>query len=255
MTVIAYTVLYLLAFICGAALASFGNVLICRLPRGLDFRRGRSQCPACGHVLAARDLVPIFSRLLLRARCRYCAAPISFRYTLVEIIGGLLAMAACAVYGFTWLALSVFAFLFILLVLAVIDLDTMEIPDGLLLALLIPAAALVFLLPNVTPLQHAIGFLAVSLPLFLITLAIPGAFGGGDIKLMAVAGLALGWQLILVAFFFGLLLGGGYGAWLLMTKKAGRKGHFAFGPFLALGLALALLAGRPLLAWYLSLMF
>ena len=78
----------------------------------------------------------------------------------------------------------------------------------------------------------------------------PGAFGGGDIKLMAAAGLFLGWQHTLLAMFFGILGGGFYGMYLLAARKADKKDHFAFGPFLCVGIVLALLFGDPVLAWY-----
>ena len=84
----------------------------------------------------------------------------------------------------------------------------------------------------------------------LLCLAIPGAFGGGDIKLMAAAGLFLGWQHTLLAMFFGILGGGFYGMYLLAARKADKKDHFAFGPFLCVGIVLALLFGDPVLAWY-----
>ena len=81
---------------------------------------------------------------------------------------------------------------------------------------------------------------------------IPGGFGGGDIKLMAAAGLFLGWQRTLLAGFLALVGGGTYGIWLLAARKAGRRDHFAFGPFLCAGLAAALLFGEPMLRWYFS---
>ncbi|MDO4566903.1 MAG: A24 family peptidase, partial [Oscillospiraceae bacterium] len=102
-------------------------------------------------------------------------------------------------------------------------------------------------------LERLIGVFAVSLPLLLITLFIPGAFGGGDIKLMAVCGFALGWRLALLAAFIGILTGGIYGVYLLAAKKKERKEHFAFAPFLSLGCAVSLLFGESILSWYLSL--
>ena len=88
------------------------------------------------------------------------------------------------------------------------------------------------------------------MPILLLCLVIPGAFGGGDIKLMAAAGLLLGWQHTLLAAFLAVLGGGGYGAYLLARKLADRKDHFAFGPFLCTGIVLALLVGEPILQWY-----
>ena len=99
-------------------------------------------------------------------------------------------------------------------------------------------------------LPHIIGALCVSVPMFLLCLVIDGAFGGGDIKLMAAAGLFLGWQNTLLAMFFGIVFGGMYGIYLLAAKKAGKKDHFAFGPFLCAGIVIAMLFGGPVLEWY-----
>lgn len=245
-----FIILYLLAFFLGAALASFGNVVVWRLPRGVSFTRGRSQCPACGKTLAARDLVPVCSWLLLRGRCRACRARIPRRELYTELLGGLLSCAAFAVYGFTWCGLAACLLLLGLQTIALLDLDTMLIPDGLLLA---PALALVFLLPEVSLAAHIIGIFAASVPLLLLAL-LTGGFGGGDIKLTAVCGLALGWQLTLFALFCGIVLGGAFALLLVARKKAGRRDAIPFGPALAAGCGLALLVGKPVLAWYIGLL-
>ncbi|MCL2677899.1 MAG: prepilin peptidase [Clostridiales bacterium] len=248
-----------LLFVLGVCLGSFANVLIYRIPRKLNFVNGRSFCPSCGQTLAAWDLIPVLSWLFLRGRCRRCKAGISARYPLVELFAGALALLSYAQFGFSWLCLSAFAMLYLLLVLAAIDLDTMEIPDGLIIALAVPALALIFLTPHADwqarLLTHGLGLIAVALPLFLITLFVPNGFGGGDIKFMAVCGAGLGWPLTLVAFFIALLLGGGYGIFALATKRLNRKSNFAFGPALAAGLALSLLYGQNILDWYLSVFF
>lgn len=102
----------------------------------------------------------------------------------------------------------------------------------------------VFAFSDVTLTERLIGFFSVSLPLFAITLAVPGAFGGGDIKLMAVIGFFLGWKMSLTAFMLAVFSGGIYGIGLLLSKKKGAKEHFAFGPFLCAGTALTLFVGE-----------
>ena len=228
----------LIRFLLGAALFSFMNVVAWRLPRNMDPLKGRSICPRCGRTLDAPDLVPVFSWLFLRGRCRHCGAPIPARYLLVEVLGGVLALgctrqygAALALpdglFGMSWAALLALAVCGILLSIALIDAETQTIPDRLNFALAV-----------------------CGVPMFLLCLAIDGAFGGGDIKLMAAAGLFLGWQNTLLAMFFGILGGGVYGMYLLATKKADKKDHFAFGPFLCAGIVLAMLFGEPVLGWY-----
>ena len=150
---------------------------------------------------------------------------------------------------------TVFSLLTLLLIIAQIDQQTMEIPNGLVIACIVPAVMAVFAFPDVTLTERLIGFFSVSLPLFAITLAVPGAFGGGDIKLMAVIGFFLGWKMSLTAFMLAVFSGGIYGIGLLLSKKKGAKEHFAFGPFLCAGTALTLFVGEWLLSWYLSIIF
>lgn len=241
-------------FVTGACLFSFLNVVIFRVPRKQSFVKGFSVCPACGHRLGATDLVPIVSWLFLRGRCRYCKARIGVRDTLVELLGGLLALLCLHHFGENpSAALTAYAFLCILTVVTFIDMDTMEIPDGCHLAILVTAAVSLLTLPQVSILQRLIGSICLSVPLTLLTLWIPGAFGGGDIKLTAAAGLLLGWKLLLVSFGLAILLGGSWGIYLLASKKKNRKDHFAFGPFLCIGMAIGLLYGQELLNGYLRL--
>ena len=151
--------------------------------------------------------------------------------------------------------LTVFSLLTLLLIITQIDQQTMEIPNGLVIACIVPAVMAVFAFPNVKIMERLIGVFSVSLPLFVITLAVPGAFGGGDIKLMAVIGFFLGWKMSLTAFMLAVFSGGIYRIGLLLSKKKGAKEHFAFGPFLCAGTALTLFVGEWLLSWYLSIIF
>lgn len=251
---IAYAVLYLFVFIFGTVIGSFMNVVIYRVPRKISIAKGRSFCPACSHKLGAADLVPLISWIGLRGKCRYCKAPISPRYPIVELLGGAVAVLCVALKGFTPMAAVAFCAIMILMDIAFIDADTMEIPNGLVIALAVPAIAAAFLAPQIGIVERAIGIAAISVPMLLITLAIKGAFGGGDIKLMAAAGFLLGWKLSLLAMFFALITGGAYGVYLLAAKKKGKKDHFAFGPFLASGCAFSLLIGQVILDWYINFM-
>ncbi|MDO4552267.1 MAG: prepilin peptidase, partial [Bacillota bacterium] len=197
-------------------------------------------------------MVPVLSYLFLKGRCRSCGAKISLQYPAIETLCGVLGVFCVIIYQPTFHALLAFSLLAGLVAVAETDRKTMEIPNGLILYLLVPAAGLAALPDQTGLLSHIIGAFCVSLPLLLLILLIPGSFGGGDVKLMAACGLALGWQLTLVGFFLALITGGAYGGWLLLTRRAGGKSHFAFGPFLALGTGLALLAGQSVLDWYLG---
>ncbi len=248
-----YAVLYLFVFLFGSCIGSFLNVIVYRVPRSISFVRGRSVCPACGETLKPLDLIPVLSYLLLRGRCRNCGAKIAPRYLLAELFCGGMAVWLFIHYDFTLQALCAFALCALLWTVALIDHDTMTIPNGLVIALIVPAAAAVLLFPRVGLLSRAIGLFAVSVPLWLLTLCIPDCFGGGDIKLMAVCGFALGWQTALLAAFIAVILCGGYALFLLVPRRIGKKAHIAFGPYLALGVAAAFVYGDAMLTGYLSL--
>lgn len=246
--------LLLFLFVFGSCVFSFLNVVIYRVPRHLGFVKGRSCCPACGARLRFEDLVPIVSWVALKGRCRYCKAPISVRDTAVELLGGVLACLCFLRYGFSMRAMVAFLFLAVGTAISLVDLDTLEIPDGFLAAVLVLSALSVPAFPEITISQRAAGFFIVSVPMLLLTLKIPGAFGGGDIKYTAAAGLLLGWKNSLLAVFLAIVSGGIYGAFLLVFRKGGRKDRFAFGPFLCAGMAAALLWGEAFFEWYMGVM-
>lgn len=150
-------------------------------------------------------------------------------------------------------AVTIAAFLGMLAVVAYTDWRTMKIPDRFTLVLAVIGAVSVVTMPGIRLADRLIGVFSVSVPLLLITLIVPGAFGGGDIKLMGACGLLLGWKLSLVSLVLAVMTGGFYGIWLLAAGKKGRKEQFAFGPFLCLGMVVALFRGEELLAWYLGL--
>ena len=251
-------ILWLIRFLFGACIFSFLCVVADRMPRKESIVKGRSHCTACGHVLTPAELIPCVSYLCLRGRCRACGAGIPVREFLCDTVGGA-AFVLCAVhYGFGVTGLIslegavVFCYLGILLVVALIDWDTQIIYNRFHIIIAILAAAQIFLVPEHGIGDRLLGALIVSVPMLVLALIVPGAFGGGDIKLMAASGLFLGMDAIVCAMFFGLLSGGGYAAFMLATKRLKKSDQFAFGPFLAFGLAVAALWGDQIAAWYLS---
>lgn len=147
---------------------------------------------------------------------------------------------------------TLLCFFALLAAIAWIDYKTMEIPNKLVLAVLTVGIVSLFTMPGPGIGSRIAGIFAVSLPLFLLTLAVPDAFGGGDIKLMAACGLFLGMKLILLSFAFAVLGGGIYGIFLMVFKKKDKKAHFAFGPFLCAGMALGYFFGDAAWRWYLG---
>ena len=132
---LSYQCLFL--FLIGAAFGSFGNVLIYRVPRG-EALDGRSHCPHCNHTLGILDLFPLLSFFVLRAKCRYCRAPISWQYPVVELVSALLFLSTSLLPGLTFVQMLLAGFsLWILLLIAIIDAQTQGIPDLLNIPLLV----------------------------------------------------------------------------------------------------------------------
>lgn len=244
-------ILYVYIFVIGIVVGSFLNVVIYRVPKELSFAKGRSFCPHCNAQIKGYHNVPVFSYLWLRGKCADCGERIAIRYPLVELLTGIMAILIFAVYGVSFQWLVVFSAGAILICITMIDFDTMTIPNGLIIALMVPALLSFFVFPQVGILSQFVGIFVVSLPMLILVLFIPEAFGGGDIKLMAVAGFMLGWGNTLLATFIGLLLGGTVAVSLIIKKTKDK--HMAFGPYLCIGIMTALLFGDIMIQWYFSL--
>ncbi|MEG1492189.1 MAG: prepilin peptidase [Oscillospiraceae bacterium] len=244
--------MYIFVFLFGITIGSFLNVCILRIPAHESIVTGPSHCPSCGKGLKWYELIPVFSFLALRGRCSGCKCAISAQYPLIEATNGVLWILTFATLGFSPIAALVCLMVSALLVLSVIDARTREIPSGTTIFILVlGVAALLLDLSNW--LSHIIGFFAVSLPMLAVFLITRGrGIGGGDIKLMAVCGLLLGWKLILLALFLGCFAGTIIHLSLMAFKKAGRE--LAFGPYLSIGIFAAALWGEALLTWYFGLL-
>jgi leader peptidase (prepilin peptidase)/N-methyltransferase len=234
------------------ALGSFLNVVAIRVPERRSIVRPPSSCGACGSEIAWRDNIPVVSWLLLRGRCRHCAAPISALYPLVEATTALLAVACVAAWGLTaYAALAVF-FCAVLVTLSATDVRLRIVPNRIVL----PAAAIVLVAHTaIDPsLEWALGALGASGFLFLAALAYPKGLGMGDVKLALLLGAMLG-ATVSVALMLG-FLAALVPAVVLLVRHGGaaRKMGVPLVPFLALGAIVALFAGERLLDGYLALL-
>jgi leader peptidase (prepilin peptidase)/N-methyltransferase len=241
------------AGVLGAIVGSFLNVVTYRLPRRESLIRPASHCPACGTPVRPYDNVPILSWLLLRGRCRSCGSRISARYPLVEALTALLCIGAVLAHDtVAGIALSV-TLVLLLVPAAAIDLEHRIIPNrltatGAVLALALGSA----LDPAGEPARLIAGAGAGGFFL-LAALAYPAGMGMGDVKLAGMMGLFLG-SAVAPAILIALLAGVAVGAGIIARKgrHAGRKTAVPFGPFLALGGFVAVLAGQPIVDWYTS---
>lgn len=230
-------------FLAGVAVFGCLNEVIVRLPNKEKLLSGERKCPHCGHAFGLKDTVPVVSYLLHKGKCAYCSEKLPIRGMLIELLGGVLAVLVVFYYGITPAALTMFVLYGVLTVITFIDADTQEIPPVLNIIIFVLGILSIWTMPGMPLLERVIGVFCISLPLYLIVLVIPDGFGGGDIKMMAAAGFFLGWKATLVAFFIGVVMGGAYGAFLLIAKKSDKKAHFAFGPFLSVGIAISAYAG------------
>ena len=243
--------MYILVFLFGITVGSFLNVCILRIPANESIVTGPSHCTSCGKRLKWYELIPLFSFLALRGQCSACKARISPQYPIVEAVNGGLWLLTFFVLGFSPQAALACLFASALLTLSIIDARTREIPPGITLFILVLGVAAT-LLDLQNWLSHLIGFFAMSLPLYLILLITGGkGIGGGDIKLMAVCGLILGWKLVVLGFFFGCFAATIIHLTLMAIKKADRT--LSFGPYLSVGIFAALLWGTPVINWYLNM--
>lgn len=239
-----------IVFVLGAALGSFINVVIYRLPRGESLVAPGSRCPRCGAPIRPADNIPLLSFLLLRGRCRACRAAIGWRYPLVEAVAG--ALLALVWWRFApaglWPITAAALFSLSLLAVFFIDLDHRIVPNAITYPGVAAGLALALLQQRFAPsLAAALGAGAFF---FVIAVASRGGMGGGDIKLAAMMGAFLGWPATLVAVLSAFVLGAAAGLALIAAGRRSRKDAIPFGPALAVGGMVALLAGDVLLRWW-----
>lgn len=242
----------------GLFVGSFLNVCIYRLPLGRTVLWGRSHCPACDRQIRAWENVPVVSWLLLRGRCAGCGARISPQYPIVELVTGALFAAGAWLYGPSLLLVARLLFASAMVVLFMIDLQHRILPNVITLPGIVAGLAFSLALPPGFR-DALIGAVGCSLLLFgmgeLVSRVLgKEALGFGDVKMIAMMGAFLGWQLTLVALFLASFLGSAIGIGLVAITRD-RDYQIPLGSFLAIGAIAAAAIGEPLLQWYVGRMF
>lgn len=252
---------YVLAGLLGLCVGSFLNVVIYRLPRGMNLARPGSHCTTCDYVLKWYDNIPVVSWVLLGGRCRSCRERISVRYTAVELANMALWVLSALIFWEESPLYAVVAAIVcsVLICIFYIDLEHMLIYNRFILLVAAGGLITMFYDSYTEPADHVIGALVggVSFALLYfgaIAILKREAMGFADVKLAAAAGLLLGWQ----KFIFAILVGSVVGSFVLVilnrVKNQERNTEYPFGPFIVGGVLLALLAGEPILTWYVDLL-
>lgn len=271
-----------LATLFGLIVGSFLNVVIHRLPKMMEreWRQEcadsfpeyqitppsgvynlsvpRSTCPKCGTQLRVIDNIPVLSWLLLKGKCHHCSHPISIRYPLVELLTGALCFLVAYQFGFSYFAIALLFFTFVLIAATFIDLDTMLLPDSLTLPLTWFGITLALLQISPVSLQDSVvgaiaGYLSLWSVYWLFKLVTgKEGMGYGDFKLLAALGAWFGWQylpmIILLSSFVGVI----FGIIQLRLKQQGIDKAFPFGPYLAIAGWVCMMWGNEILDWYLT---
>lgn len=238
-------------------MGSFLNCLAWRTLHGERVRKGRSHCDACGHVLRARDLIPVFSYLRSGGKCRYCGAKLSARHMWGEVISALVFVTLLLKYDISLQTLEAWLLACVLLACAFADLEGYMIPDRFLAVgvvlffITLPFAAH----PLRRVIDGALGGFGVAGALLVLVLLMEKrmgreAMGGGDLKLLFLTGLFLGWKRNLLCLIAACIIGILWG--LLQARR--RKAAIPWGPSIALAAWITALVGQRLISWYLSLL-
>ena len=242
-------------FALGAAVGSFLNVLIHRIPEEQSIVFPASHCPVCGHGIRFYDNMPLISYLLLRGRCRDCGESISARYPLVEGLTAILSLMLYWKFGLSWPYLFAFIFVCALVTITFIDLDHQIIPDVISLpGIPVFFLAAVFVM-NLSVLDAFLGFLIgggvlYGVAFFYELLTKREGMGGGDIKLLAMIGAFLGWQSLLFVLLVSSFVGAAVGITIMIVRGRDMKYAVPFGPFLSLGAFAYLFFGAELTAFF-----
>jgi leader peptidase (prepilin peptidase)/N-methyltransferase len=241
----------------GLCVGSFLNVCIHRLPARDSIVFPASRCPACLHLLAWSDNIPLASYIALRGRCRYCRVPIAVRYPIIEAVTCAIFVLHWYVFGATPLLAVRLVFACALIVLFAIDLEHQILPNVITLPGIVVGLLCSFLVPP-GPLMSLAGIALGGGLLWGIAeawyrLRKVEAMGFGDVKMLAMVGAFLGVKLVVLTFVLSSMIGGLVGVALLASRRADMATKVPFGTMLAFAALVASLYGETLLAWYLSM--
>lgn len=241
-----------LLFLLGITFGSFFNVIGLRLPRNIGFVNNRSRCNHCERTLTWRELIPIASFVIQRAKCLKCKTKISLLYPVIELMTGCLFIISYLQFGFTVEFLIALLLVSMLMILFVSDIKYMLIPNKILLFFL-PFFIVLRMIETLDPWYDMVIGAVVGFGLLaIIIMASNGGMGAGDMKLFGVLGIVLGWKLTLLTFFLAVLLGVIIGGIFLGMKRIKKKQAIPFGPYIVSATIIAYFYGNAIIQQYLA---
>lgn len=245
---------YIFYFIAGTFAGSFFYTLAVRYANGSmkenTFRAlfSRSECGECGTTISALNLIPLFGFLIAGGKCSSCKVRISLIYPLMEILYGVLAVLVAYFSGTDILSLFIFLISAVSVTIAIVDVKNMTIPPGLIIIFLLLSIYPVIMRNNY--MDSLYGFLFLTVFFLIIMFIFPGAFGGGDLKLYAAAGLLLGLEMSIVLLEVSLVSGAVFGIGWAAFKGWSFRIKIPFAPFIAAGIIITLLFGNTIILFY-----
>ncbi|CAM2831665.1 A24 family peptidase [Hathewaya histolytica] len=246
----------ILIFFLGATIGSFLNVCIYRIPKGESIAYPPSHCTNCNGKIKFYDLFPIISWMFLKGKCRNCREKISIRYPLVEFFTGICFLLIFLKYGLTIETLKFSLLTVFLIVIGLIDYDTMDVYTFITWSGIILGGIFIIIsyFRGQGVLTYVYGVLLGGGFIALIIILTSG-MGWGDVEICALSGIFLGFSNTVVMLFFSFICGGVIGAILIITGKKGRKEAMPFGPFIALASIITILIGDAIINWYIGRFF
>ena len=248
--------LLFLIFAFGASLGSFYNVCIYRIPKKISIVTPGSSCPFCKKKIPFYLNIPILSYFVLQGKCKYCKHPFSPRYPIVEALTGLILLALYIKFGYSITTIFWFVFISVLIIISFIDIDYQIIPDIFSLPGIFIFATAPLFVPEISFMDSVLGIMLVGGSLYLIALTYyifkkTEGMGGGDIKLLAMIGAAIGWKGVIVTIFIGSLAGTIAGIIIMISSRIiDIKLKIPFGPYLSIGAVIYIFFGQALIRWY-----
>lgn len=247
--------IYIVIFFFGAIIGSFLNVCIYRIPKEQSIVYPPSHCTNCNTRLKWKDLIPIFSYLFLRGKCRYCKDKVSVKYPFIETLTAIVFLITYINYGLSLYFMKYIILWCFLIVISVIDLNTQEVyfkTTAPVIIIGLTFAIIEKIMYSIPLWNYLLGGVIASTIIAFIVYAI-GGMGEGDIEIAALCGIFIGWKYSIIMLMLSFIIGAIIGVLLIVSKKKSRKDYIAFGPFIALSSFIVAFYGIHILNYYISL--